>query len=371
MYVKNLTLVDYRNYEHLKLDMINGFNIFYGRNGQGKTNILEAVNLCAFGRSHRGGKDTDLITIGKDEMSLSLSLAREPSDVGFGIRLCRTGAKVICVNDKPIRKLADLVGIINIVIFSPEDMSLVKEGPGQRRKFLDSLLSQIRPRYFHDLQQYVKIIGQRNSLLKEIRTDPSLAATLDIWSEPLAEHGSRISFERAAFLRVIEKEAAEIHGKMSQQTEELKLEYLPSLKYGAESTPEEIRAVFLDMLKKSQEREIAIQTTICGPQREDFAIRLNGSDIRSFGSQGQQKTAVLALKLSEIAIVKEQTGGDPILLLDDVLSELDGTRGEFVFQNTGRVQTLITCTEKKDFRFGGGKALFFKVSDGTARAVKG
>jgi DNA replication and repair protein RecF len=349
LYIKYLKLVNYRNYDALNISLAKNFNIIYGDNAQGKTNILEAIFLCASGRSHRTSKDADLVR--SDNVGYYIKLEFEKNSYCSSIEILygRIEKKRIKTNGIPIRKMAELMGHLNAVIFSPEDLLIIKEGPSERRRFIDITISQLRPSYLYDLQQYTKILSHRNSLLKEIQNKSSLAETLDIWNGRLAEVGARIIKTRNEFVNVLSSRAEEKHFKLSNGSEKLLIKYSPSIKAGNMGDISEIETSFLKTLGESFKREMKYCTTMSGPQRDDYEIYLNGLDIKQFGSQGQQRTAILSLKLSEIDIMKELTGEFPVLLLDDVMSELDARRQEYLFENLQEVQTFITCTDKRFF----------------------
>ncbi len=349
MYINGLKLLNFRNYENLNIEFEKGFNIIYGDNAQGKTNILEAIFLCASGRSHRTSKDADLVRINESGYYIKLSLDRSVMSSSIEILYDRTRKKRIKVNEIPIRRMTELMGHLNAVIFSPEDLMIIKEGPSERRRFIDITISQLKPSYLYDLQQYNKILMQRNSLLKEIHNNEALTETLDIWSEKLAEVGSRIMKVRHEFIKILSKKAQEKHLKLSDGKEKLTLKYCPSVKAPSMDSTGEIEKCFLEVLKESRKKEMKTCTTMAGPQRDDYVIFLDGLELKQFGSQGQQRTAVLSIKLAEVEMMMEMTGEYPVLLLDDVMSELDARRRNYLFENLGEIQTFITCTDMSLF----------------------
>ena len=365
MYIKNLKMRDFRNYSFAEIEFARGFNIIYGNNAQGKTNILEALFLCASGRSHRTSKDLDLIRISKQEYYVELGLAKEREDVTIEISNRIEGKKRIRVNEIPVRKYGDLMGQLNAVIFSPEDLLIIKEGPSGRRRFLDITISQLKPSYFYDLQQYSKILTQRNMLLKEIQHKKGLMDTLEVWNINLVKTGSRIMKVRNEFLKRLCKAARNNHGKLTNNAENLEIKYIPSIEAVDFGSVEEIEKKFMNGIEKSINKDIARSSTTYGPQRDDYDIYLDGMNVRLYGSQGQQRTAILSLKLSEIDIMKEETDEYPVLLLDDVMSELDGKRQEYLFSNLKEIQTFITCTDRNFFneRTNTGSK-FFNVKEG-------
>lgn len=365
MYVKNLKLRNFRNYADLDLKFARDFNIICGKNAQGKTNILESIYLCASGRSHRTSKDIELIKLNEDFYSVLLEIQKTNESSSIEIKYEKDEKKKIEINEIPVRKIGSLMGHLNAVIFSPEDLQIVKEGPSERRRFLDITISQLRPSYFYDLQQYARIINQRNNLLKEIQGKKSLRDTLEIWSYNLAKTGARIIKARNEFIEKLDYYAKRSHYKLTNGKENLHVKYSPSIRFENLSDLENIENCFIKNLEKIYEKEISKGTTLLGPQRDDYDLQLNGMSIKLYGSQGQQRTAVLALKMSEIDIMKEDSGEYPVLLLDDVMSELDKSRQQFLFENLGEIQTFITCTER-DF-FNGrviGDAAFILVEKG-------
>lgn len=347
MYIKNLKLVNFRNYHQMETCFSSRYNIIYGDNAQGKTNILESIFLCASGRSHRTSKDTELVRLGEEGYYVKLEIERIHSDVTIEIAYKKNEKKNISINEIPVKRIGEMVGKLNAVMFSPEDLLVIKHGPAERRRFLDITLSQIRPSYFYDLQQYGKIVLNRNMLLKEIQKNRKLIDTLDIWNESLVKTGSRIISSRNKFLKELSHIAEEKHGKLTMSKEKFALLYMPSVKLTSYDNVEEIEEGYKKKIKECFNWEMAKCSTMLGPHRDDYGIFLNDMNARNFGSQGQQRTAALTLKLSEIDIIKDQTGELPVLLLDDVMSELDEKRQNFLLENINEVQTFITCTDKK------------------------
>jgi len=349
LYIKNLKLKDFRNYESLDLNFNDSINIFYGDNAQGKTNILEAIFLCASGRSHRTSKDQDLIKYGSDNFYIRTEIEKNNTDTRVEIFFSNEKKKRIRINDIGIKKMVDLIGNVNAVLFSPEDLMIIKEGPSERRRFVDITLSQLRPTYFYELQQYNKVLFQRNSLLKEIQKKRFLLDTLEVWDEKLIEIGSSLILSRQKFIDKLNVLIENNHGKLTADTEKLFIRYVSSFYIKNYGDTIEIKENFKKDLKTVRNKELLRGISMIGPQRDDYEINLNSMNIRTFGSQGQQRTAILSIKLSEIEIMKEETGEYPILLLDDVMSELDYKRQEFLIERLKNVQTFITCTDKEFF----------------------
>lgn len=355
MIIKSIELTNFRNYDSLSLEFDKGTNILYGDNAQGKTNVLEAIYLSSITKSHKGSKDQDIIKFGENEAHLRTYLEKDGDTYKVDMHLRRSGSKVIAVNGQKLKKAAGLLGLLNVVFFSPEDLSIIKNGPSERRRFIDMELCQLDSFYLYNLNNYNKIVNQRNKLLKDIYTNYSLKDTLDIWDSQLISYGSKIIERRVAFINQLNEIIYDIHKKLSGDKEEILIKYEPNV----------LIDDFEKKLKQNQEKDIKLKMTTVGPHRDDICIDVNGIDIRKFGSQGQQRTAALSLKLSEIELVKKITKDTPVLLLDDVLSELDSNRHKYLLDSIGNIQTIITCTGLDDFvndRFEINK--LFKVSNG-------
>lgn len=355
MIIKSIKLENFRNYESLDLDFEKGTNILYGDNAQGKTNILEAIYLSATTKSHKGSKDKEIIRFLQDESHIRTILDKEGLEYRVDMHLRKNKSKGIAINGQHLKKAAELLGLLNVVFFSPEDLSIIKNGPSERRRFVDMELCQIDKYYLYNLNQYNKIVNQRNKLLKDFYYNSDLNETLQVWNMQLVSYGKQIINRREKFIEQLNEIIYDIHKNLSGDKEELKIIYEPDV------SEEE----FEQKLKNSQERDIKLKMTSVGPHRDDFCFMVNGIDIRKFGSQGQQRTAALSLKLSEIELVKKVTGDHPVLLLDDVLSELDSNRQNYLLNNIGDIQTIITCTGLDEFinnRFEIDK--IYKVSNG-------
>ena len=355
MIIKSIKLENFRNYESLDLDFEKGTNILYGDNAQGKTNVLEAIYLSATTKSHKGSKDKEIVRFDQDESHIRTILDKEGMEYRVDMHLRKSKSKGIAINGQPIKKAADLIGLLNVVFFSPEDLSIIKNGPSERRKFVDMELFQIDKFYLYNLNQYNKIINQRNKLLKDFYFNSDLNETLQVWNMQLVTYGKQIISRRETFVEQLNEIIFDIHKNLSGGREELKVVYEPNVSEDD----------FESKLKMSQEKDIKLKMTSVGPHRDDFCFMVNGVDIRKYGSQGQQRTAALSLKLAEIELVKKVTGDHPVLLLDDVLSELDSNRQNYLLNNIGDIQTIITCTGLDEFinnRFEIDK--IFKVSNG-------
>lgn len=339
MVIKSLKLKNYRNYDLLDLTFDPKTNILYGDNAQGKTNILEALYLTGTTKSHRGTKDRDLIRFGCEESHLETIVNKNGIDFQIDMHLKKNSPKGIAINKIPIRRASELFGIVHFVFFSPEDLNIIKDGPSGRRRFIDLELSQLDKLYLSNLSNYNRIINQRNSLLKELYKQENLMETLDIWDLQLVEYGNKVMERREEFICQVNKIISDIHFKLTGGKEKISIIYEKSI--GTLSLEQ--------TLKKNRERDIRMKSTSVGPHRDDLCFMAENLDIRKFGSQGQQRTAALSLKLSEIELVKKLINDTPILLLDDVLSELDKHRQNYLLDSIHNIQTVITCTGLDEF----------------------
>ena len=360
-YIESIKLSNFRNYESLELSFDKGTNIFYGDNAQGKTNILESVYLCGTSKSHKGSKDREIIRFEQDEAHIRMMVGKDSMSYKIDMHLRKNKAKGVAINGLPIKKARELLGVVNLVFFSPEDLNIIKNGPAERRRFLDSELCQLDKIYLSDLTTYNKILNQRNKLLKDMVYRPDLKDTLPVWDMQLVETGRKIIRRRKQFVDELNEIVHDIHYRISGEKEDLLLQYEPSI--------EDI--FFEDELSRVKERDMRQCMTSVGPHRDDLLFSIGEGDIRKFGSQGQQRTSALSLKLSEIELVKRSIHDTPVLLLDDVLSELDSNRQNYLLNSIHDTQTLITCTGLDEFvknRFHINK--IFKVVQGTVEERK-
>ncbi len=337
--IKSLELKNFRNYERLSIEPSPGTNLFYGENAQGKTNILESIYVCATTKSHRGNRDRDLIRFGAEDAHICMRIEKNQVIHKIDMHLKRSRPKGVAVDGMVVKKYAQLFGTVNVILFSPEDLAIIKNGPAERRRFADMELCQLNKIYMHQLAGYNKVLNQRNHLLRQIASDQSLNDTLDIWEDQLVRWGGGIIKARAAFIREIGVLVSEIHERLSGGRESLRIQYEPNI--SAED--------FSSALSKKRVDDIRLKTTSVGPHRDDIRFEIDGVDIRKFGSQGQQRTAALSLKLAEIEMVRRVIHDCPVLLLDDVLSELDSNRQNFLLESIRDIQTMITCTGPDDF----------------------
>ena len=355
MFIEKLELKNYRNYESLDIDLSNDVNIFFGDNAQGKTNILESIYLCATASSHRGSKDKDIIKFDNDEAHIKLFTKKREMSYRIDMHLKKNKAKGIAINGVPVKRISEIFGILNVILFSPEDLSIIKDGPSKRRKFLDVELCQIDKIYLNNLINYNKILNQRNKVLKDYERVNNVDTMLDVLDEQLITYSKVIIKRRKEFIKELNGIVFNIHSKISDNKEKINIVYKPNI-------DEKIEDMYL--LNRANDKKY--RTTSIGPHRDDMVFMNDKEDIRVYGSQGQQRTVALSLKLAEIELVKNRIGDNPILLLDDVLSELDDKRQHHLIDSLKDVQTLITCTGVNDFvNKQAGKNKLFKVINGT------
>lgn len=363
MIVESLKLQNYRNYEYLNMNFDEKINIIYGDNAQGKTNILESMYVCATSKSHRGSKDREIIRFDNDESHIKVNVKKNDINYRIDMHLKKNKPKGIAVNGIPIKRAVELFGILNIVFFSPEDLNIIKNGPSERRRFIDMELSQLDKIYLDCLINYNKVVNQRNSLLKEYAFSgrEDIISSLDIWDMQLVKYGNDVIKSREKFVKEINDLVKSIHTKLSGDREQLEIIYEPCVK----------EQDFESELVRVRDRDLKFKCTNIGPHKDDMCFLINGMDVRKYGSQGQQRTAALSLKLAEIELVKQIIHDTPVLFLDDVLSELDSRRQNFLLDSIGNIQTMITCTGLDEFinnRFSINK--IFKVVNGTVSSME-
>lgn len=360
MYIKEIELKDFRNYKDIKVSFSENVNIFLGNNAQGKTNLLEGIYLNAMAKSFKTTKDKELIRFDREFCKIKTIAFFDEEEHLTEIVINKEGKKGIKIDGVKMKKTSELLERIFIIIFSPEDLKIVKDEPEKRRKFTDRELCQIKPGYFNDLNNYKKVLKQRNAYLKEENIDTSV---LDVWDYELAKYGIRIIKTRSEFIDKIDEISRQIHSRISGGKERLELKYEPNV-YAEEK--------FTEVLAKNRGDDIRNRTTVRGPHKDDFKISADGIDLRKFGSQGQQRTAALSLKLSEIKLIEEEMGEKPLLLLDDVLSELDNDRQNYLIHSLGGNQLFITTTDisgKVARKLPEGKV--FKITKGEVEIIIG
>ena len=361
MIIKKLELSNFRNYGTLEVELDKGINIFYGDNAQGKTNILEALYMACTTKSPKATRDSEVIRFGEKEAHLRMYVEKGGIDRRIDMHLKKNSPKGVALDGIPLAKASEIYVMMNIISFSPDDLAIIKSGPSERRSFIDMALSQLDKMYLYSLSSYKKALNQRNILLKQIKKNDELENTLSVWDEQLTKFGGYIIGKRAEYVKEIGERASVIHSRLSGGKESLTLKYLPN--------------VSTDMLSAelgfSHEKDIVMKSTTVGPHRDDIGFDINSDEARKFGSQGQQRTVALTLKLAEIEIVKEKTGDKPVLLLDDVLSELDRSRQTELLGNIEDIQTVITCTGLEEFVNGRIKLdRIYKVSEGRVSAAE-
>ena len=337
MWIKKIKIKNFRNYESEEINLEKNINIFYGQNAQGKTNIIESIFLCSLGKSFRTKKDKEMIKL--NEQNAVVEVEYEKSDRDGKIKIEIGNKKNIYLNGIKIKKLSELLGNLNIVIFTPDDINILKGGPQNRRRFLDIMISQLRPNYMHILNLYIKTMEQRNNYLRQIKEEHKDENLLEIWDEKLAEYAIKIYEYRKEFIEKIIKKLDVIHKNITNGEEQIELEYV---------TECDSKEKYLKLLKERRKLDIIKGFTTKGVHRDDFMIYINKKDIKIFGSQGQNRTAMLSLKLAELQVIYDEIGEYPILLLDDFMSELDKTRRKNFLENIEGTQVIITGTEKLD-----------------------
>ena len=337
MYIEKIKLLNFRNYKELEINFNKNINIFYGDNAQGKTNILESIFLCSFGKSFRTTKEKEMIMFGKEKCLIEINYQKSDRDGKIKIEI--GNKKQIYLNGVKLKKLSELLGNVNIVIFTPDDINILKDGPAKRRRFLDMMIGQLRPNYVYNLNMYLKTIEQRNNYLRQIREENKSEAMLDIWDEKLIEYAEKIYEYRKMFIDKIKKEINNIHGKITDEKEILEIKYISNC---------ENKEEYLKLLKVRRKLDIIKGFTTKGVHRDDFVIYINENEVSTYGSQGQNRTAVLSLKLSELNVIHNEIGEYPILLLDDFMSELDEKRRKNFLKNIENTQVILTGTDKID-----------------------
>ena len=335
MYINKIKLNNFRNYDEQEIELEPNINIFYGDNAHGKTNIIESIFISSIGKSFRTNKENELIKFNKDFSSIYIEY--EKSDRQGNIRINISNKKEIFINGVKIKKLSELLGKINTVIFTPDDINILKDGPQKRRRFLDIMIGQLRPNYIHILNMYNKTIEQRNNYLKQIKIENKPEEMLEIWDEKLAEYGVKIYEYRNEFIEKIKNKINNIHKKITDEKEEIKIEYISDC-----SNKEN----YLNILKERKKLDIIKGFTTKGIHRDDFMIYINDELVNVYGSQGQNRTVILSLKISELQVIYDEIGEYPILLLDDFMSELDEKRRKNFLENIKDTQVIITCTDK-------------------------
>ena len=342
MYIESVKLNNFRSYENKEVTFKEGLNIIVGKNAVGKTNLLESIYCCGIGKSPRTNKYKEMIKWGNDIAYIKVVLRKNKTSHTIEFSIDNQDKKRISIDGIPLVKLGDIIGLLNIVFFSPDEMKLIKESPQERRRFADISLSQQNKKYFYSLSKYNNILSQRNKLLKEHRDVKALPEMLYGWDVQLAEHGAYIIQKRYEFVDKIQVFAKKMHSELTDNLEELELEYESRVEYGEYS---KMKEDFFQRLRGDFEKDLNLSYTSFGAHRDDIGIKINGIAARKFGSQGQQRSVALSLILAEIYLFESEVGEKPVLLLDDVLSELDPSRRKKLMELSSGLQTLITCTD--------------------------
>lgn len=344
MFLAETELKFYRNYEYLSRKWHPGINIFLGNNAQGKTNLLESLYVLAVGKSHRTSKDKEWILFGEPFAYIKALVMKKNGPVTLDVIVSEKGKKVK-INGLEQRRLSDFIGTLNAVMFAPEDLDIVKGAPNQRRRFMDMEIGQVSPTYLYNLSNYNKILMQRNQLLKSIARREKKRDLIEIWNQQLVEYGVKVVLKRAYFIEKLEQWAKEIHAQITNNKEELCIQYESSLDFANLRSEDALKEQYIMQLQQMFEKELERGSTLVGPHRDDLIFYINQQDVQVFGSQGQQRTTALSVKLAEIELIHEEIGEYPILLLDDVFSELDDQRQSDLLKSIkDKCQTFITTT---------------------------
>ena len=351
MWISKLKINNFRNYNNEEIQLDQNINIFYGENAQGKTNIIEAIFLSSMGKSFRAKKDNEMIKLNEQNALIEIEYNKKDRDGKIKIEI--GNKKNIYLNGIKLKKLSELLGTINTVIFTPDDINILKGGPQNRRRFLDIMISQLRPNYMYNLNLYLKTLEQRNKYLRQIREEHKDENLLDIWDEKLVEYGINIFKYRKEFIEKIKNNIKKLHNEITENKEDIEINYI------TECTEKE---KYLNLLKERRKLDIIKGYTTKGIHRDDFIIFINNKQLDIYGSQGQHRTAILSLNLSELNIIKEEIGENPILLLDDFMSELDKKRRKHLLEKINDTQVIITCTEK--IELANKNILIYNVKDG-------
>ncbi len=336
MYIENIKLSNFRNYIEEEILLDKNINIFYGNNAQGKTNIIEAIYICSLGKSYRTSREKEIININNDKFA-KVEMKYCKNDREGKIKLELSDKKLISINDIKVKKMSEVLGKINIVLFNPEDINIFREGPSKRRRILDVMISQLRPSYVYNLNMYSKTLEQRNNYLKQIKFENKSEEMLEIWESKLAEYAENINIYRKEFVKKIQEKIVDIHKKITDNREIIKIEYLSDFNN---------KEQFIKDLERNRKIDIIRGFTGKGIHRDDLKIYINNKELGIYGSQGQHRSSILSIKLSELEIIKDETDENPILLLDDFMSELDKIRRRNFLEDVKNTQVIITCTDK-------------------------
>lgn len=359
MKIISLELKNFRNYHEATVNFDGGLNVLHGHNASGKTNMLESIYLCSIFHSPRTTRDKEMILIGENKAQIKINIEKKFRKHTISLQIDEQGKKKVAVDGIPVNRAGELLGILGVVFFSPDELKLVKESPQERRRFLDVGISQQQKAYFLALQRYNKTLKQKNNLLKEYKFNPNIDDMLDVWDMGLAKEGAIIIQKRKEYIATLNSCAGKFHNALSGEKEILTLSYESCAKLDCEDN--EIEKYLYEAILASRDKDKELGFCTVGPNRDDIKIEINGKDSRKYASQGQQRTIALAMKLGEVVIYKNEIGEPPVLLLDDVLSELDQNRQTILLKMTEGFQTILTCTEYELEN----KAKLIKINDGT------
>ncbi len=348
MIVNKLIIKDYRNFKYAEAELHDSLNIFIGDNGQGKTNLMESIYLASIGRTFRLNSENELINFFENKSSVEIHLIKNNYNIKIEILLEKNKKKTVFINGVKLDKTSEMIGILNNVIFTPDDMKIIKGSPVERRKFVNIDISQIKPKYKYLLNKYKKITSERNLILKNYYTKYENKDIISIWNDYLINTGTEISIYRNEYIKKLKNYARDIYSNISGNKEKLDIIYYSNIGLIDDNDKDEIKKIFYERINNNFNNELMRGTCLYGPHKDDILIKINGKECKYFGSQGQQRSAILALKLAEIEIIKEEVGEYPILLLDDVLSELDNKRKSYLIEHIKCIQTIITATDDHD-----------------------
>lgn len=348
MNVDDIKLINFRNYENIYLQFNKNLNIFIGKNAQGKTNLIESIYMCGTGKSFRTNKDKEIINFEKIQAYIGSNISLNQNNKFVEIKMEKDKPKRIRVNKTELKSYKELYTGLNVVVFYPEDLRIIKDGPSERRNYIDKSLSQIKPVYNYNIMKYKKLLFQRNNLLKSSRFKDDILNLLDIFDVQIANIASSIIVDRNNYIGELNTISRETHKDITNKREVLEIKYITNIPILEDK--KEMEEVYLRLLKENLKRDLEIRTTEIGPHRDDLIMNINGNDAKIFGSQGQQRTVVLSMILSEVDLIKKQRGMYPVLLLDDVFSELDEERKIYLSRFFSKMQTFITLTDGEDLK---------------------
>ena len=354
MFIENIKLENFRNYEKQEIEFDKNINIIYGDNAQGKTNILEAIFICSLGKSFRTNRDKELINKEKEYSKIEMISSKEDREVKINFEIQEK--KKFFINGIQTKKTSEILGKNYIVLFTPEDINILKNEPSKRRRFLNIMISQLRPIYVHMLNEYNKLIEQRNTYLKQIKYEGKKEENLDIWDEQIANLGTKIYNYRKEFIEKINEKIKEIHLKTTENKEQTEIKYISNTEKD-----------YLEKMKKNRKIDIQKGYTSIGIHRDDFEIYINKNSVSIYGSQGQKRTTLISLKLAEAEVINEEIGERPVILLDDFMSELDKKRIQGLFENIKENQVIITCTDS--FKINNSKYKLYKVKNANVETI--